>query len=196
MTTTSLMILADKRFKILKLKGEWNTHSQSEEPILSLQAEKHNLKNRTIRRDHIQNESKTKKKQGKNSKEKPNWMKTNIHPKDSEFRISTYNDTAWHCCIKETGGKCLVNWRVHKPSKYRGNSTNNTTRGDKGSYIQKILNLSKAMETLIKSSYVSDSDGYNYWSEIQRKRIRQLHQKVRSRNIVVPLKESCNGWLG
>ena len=62
------MILANNKFKILKFKGEWNATSQSEENILKLQAEIHNLNKRTIRRDHSRNEYNNKKTQGEDSR--------------------------------------------------------------------------------------------------------------------------------
>ena len=105
LTPTSLMLLADNKFKISKLKGEWNAPSQSEENILALQTEIHNLKKRTIRRDYYGNESKTKKTQVKDYRDKPTWMKKNSNPEYSESKISTWNDTAWNWCSKYTAGK-------------------------------------------------------------------------------------------
>ena len=52
LTPTALVLLADNKFKILKLKGELNAPSQSGGNILALQAEIQNLKKRTSRRDH------------------------------------------------------------------------------------------------------------------------------------------------
>ena len=108
---------------------------------------------------HDRNESKTKKTQGEDSKENPTWLKKIIKPKDSEPKIRTLNDTTWHWCSKETGVKCLEIWRVKKPSYCRCISTKDLARGGKGRSIQKRLKLVKAMETLIKSSDDSDSDG-------------------------------------
>ena len=54
------MILEGNKFKILKLKGEWNAHSQSEEKILALQAEIQNPNKKSSRRDHNGNKSNTK----------------------------------------------------------------------------------------------------------------------------------------
>ena len=80
-------------------------------------------------------------------------MKKNIKTKGSEAKIRTWNDTACHLCRKETGVKCLGNWRVQKPSECRVNYTNKPTRGDKGISNQKILKSAKDMEALIQSSY-------------------------------------------
>ena len=90
------MLLADNKFKILKLKREWNATSQSEEKILDLQADIHNLKKSTSRRDHSENGYKPKKTQGKYSRDNPTWLKKNINTEDSEPKIRTWNDTAWN----------------------------------------------------------------------------------------------------
>ena len=90
------MFLADNFFKVLKLKGGCNATSQIEEKILVLQAEIQNLNKRTGRRDHNGNESKTKKTQGKDSRENPTCMNKNIKPEESESKIRTCNDTAWN----------------------------------------------------------------------------------------------------
>ena len=94
LTPIALMILADNKFKILKLKGELNARSFSEEKILALQAEIPNLEKRTSMRYHNVNKSKTKKKLGKESREKPTCLKKNIKPEESESKIRTWNDTA------------------------------------------------------------------------------------------------------
>ena len=62
------MLLADNKFKIFKLKGEWNATNQSKENILALQAEIQNLNKRTRSRYHKINEYKTKKTQVEDSK--------------------------------------------------------------------------------------------------------------------------------
>ena len=97
--------------------------------------------------------------QGKYSREKPIWLKKNIKHKDSEPKIRTWHDTAWNRCNKDTRIKHLKNWRVHKPSECRDDSTKNPARGDKRSSIQKRLKLANAMETLIQYSDDSGSDG-------------------------------------
>ena len=94
------MLLADKKFEILKLKGVWNAYSHSEENILSIQAEIQNLNKRTVSRDHNGIYYKPNKTQGKYSREKPTWMNKNIKPKGSEPKISTWDDTAWNWCSK------------------------------------------------------------------------------------------------
>ena len=68
--------------------------------------------NSTSRRNYNRNESKNKKTQGEDFKEKPTWMKKNIKHEVSESKIRTWNDTEWNWCIKEAGGKCLGNWRI------------------------------------------------------------------------------------
>ena len=83
------MLLADNRLKILELKGKWNAPYKSKENILSLQAEIQNIKERTSRRDHNRNESKTRNTLGKYSKEKKTWLKKNIKPKESESKLRT-----------------------------------------------------------------------------------------------------------
>ena len=132
MTQTALIILADNKFKNLKLKGGWNAPSQSEENILAQQAGIHNPKERTRRRDHKRNEYKTKKTQGEDSRDNPTWLKKNFKPDYSESKIRTWNDTAWNWCSKYTGGKCLISCRLHKPSKYIVTYTKNPARGDEG----------------------------------------------------------------
>ena len=150
LTPTAYLLLVDNKFKILKLKGGWNAPSYSGEKILDLQAEIQNLNKRTSKRDHNKNEYNPNKTQGKYSKQNTTCLKKNINYEESEPKISTCNDTAWNWCSKETKVNCLVNWRVHKTSEFRGISIKNPVRVDKGISRHKKLKLAKFMDTLIQ----------------------------------------------
>ena len=92
--------------------------------------------------------------------------------------MRTWNDTEWNWCIKETGGKFLGQWKVQISSGCRGSFAKNPDRVDIVKSSHKIIKLAKATETLIQSSYKSDSDGYNCRPEIQK--IRRKHLKQQS----------------
>ena len=81
--------MAQNKFKILILKGEWNSPSKSEDNVLSLQAEIQNLKKSTMRENHNENEPNPKKTHGKDYMDNPTWLNKNIKPEYRELKIRT-----------------------------------------------------------------------------------------------------------
>ena len=76
LTPTALILLADNKFNILKLKGELNVTSQ----ILALKVEIQNLNKRASKRDHNRDDYNPKNIKRKDSRDKPSCLKHDIKP--------------------------------------------------------------------------------------------------------------------
>ena len=160
-TSTSLMDLADKKYKTLKITGAWNAPSQQEEKILALTAEIEKIKRRRLvpLKD-------TKTDEGKDDKissvRKPKWLQQNESPpQEYLFRPRTWNERKWYWCGQETQGKCGGKWRCHKPSECKSKPSKNTEKRKKEreKEQEKKLKLTPAMQSIIDQDYqYSDTD--------------------------------------
>ena len=152
------MILADKKYKTLKIKGTWNSPSKEEEKILALKTEIEKLKR--FRKETPSAPQGNHRKQISTKKDKPKWLVNNETPsnvKDSR----QHNNHMWYYCCEKSGGKCNGKWRQHQPSKFevlafilerkRKNTTADIKKG-------KRLKLTKYMQTLMEQVNHEDTD--------------------------------------
>ena len=82
---TALMSLADKKYKILNIKGTWNAPSQEKENVLALKTELEKLKR--FREETPSAPPGNSKRQSSGKKERPKWLLLNKTPSnDNESR--------------------------------------------------------------------------------------------------------------
>ena len=72
------MILADEKYKTLKIMGTWNDPSQEKEKILDLKTEIEKLKR--VRKETSSTPPGNQKRQPSDKKEIPNWLLLNDNP--------------------------------------------------------------------------------------------------------------------
>ena len=154
----SLMSLADKKYKTLKVKGTWNAPSQEEEKILALKTEIDQLKH--SRKETPSAPPSISRKQPSRLADRPRWLNRNETPSDvNETR--QYAGHTWYYCCEKTGGKCHGKWRQHKPSECKGRAfipnhkRDSTTAAKKK---EKRLKLTEAMQSLLEQ--VNQEDSY------------------------------------
>ena len=155
---TALMILADKKYKTLKIKETWNAPSQGEENILALKMEIEELK--LFRKETPSAPQGNPRNKMSAKKDKPKWLVNNKTP--SEIKESSqHNNHTWYYCYDKSRGKCNGKWRQHQPSKCEGmafipeHKRKNTTADIKKG---KRLKLTKAMQTLLEQVNHEDTN--------------------------------------
>ena len=149
-----LMVLAENKYKTMKINGQWNAPTEHDKELVALKAEVKRLeKGRAGKKEEKQGKTKPKdQKKKKRKSTKPDWMVNNERPDDiNETRM--WRDTKYYFCCTETGGKCGGMWRVHIPTECKGKSYLRDVNEEKE---KKKLKLTKAYNAIAEE--ISDDD--------------------------------------
>jgi hypothetical protein len=169
-TPDALMEQANSKYKLMKEQNTWNAPSEQEEKILALMTEVKNLKRFKKKEPTYKKEDKypnKAKSSNKKATDKPSWF--TIEPsKEDLAKPKEWNGKTWHWCSPKTGGKCLGNYRMHKPANCEGKA--HKFAGKEGEQKRKAnpapderqLKMSKAYAACIEeeeSTYMDATNG-------------------------------------
>ena len=149
-TYNQLMVLAENKYKTMRINGEWNAPTEHDKELVALKAEVRRLergrsKAKSDKGDEKGSNDEEKKKKKKRKSMKPDWLFKNERPNDvNETR--TWKDNKYYFCCTETGGKCNGMWRVHVPTECKGKGY---LRNEDEENKKKKLKLSKAYNAIV-----------------------------------------------
>lgn len=154
-----LMVLAENKYKTMKINREWNAPTEQDKELVALKAEvkrlernrrTSNSKKGTNRGE--KSERNNRDKERKRKSDRPGWLVNDERPDDlnetREWKSNTY-----HYCCEETGGKCGGMWRVHLPTACKGKAF---MRERNEEQEKKKLKLTKAYNAIANND--SDSE--------------------------------------
>lgn len=144
-----LMLLAENKFKIRKVRNTWNERTPEEEKIIALEAyikkanKTGNYKSNGKEKGKPIDKKKPHKpdKKTKNFKEPEPWMM--VAPKEGEPKEKTVNNLKWHWCPNH------AKWTRHKPEECKGI---NGKKGNQSANREKKLKFARAVSALAEES--------------------------------------------
>jgi len=182
----TLMVQTNEKYKMLTERGEWEISQDPADRILALEAQLKSIKGKFNKNSNNNKKKKKgvedKKKPADEGKEpRPEWLKKNIKPSDSEIHLpKIWNSRPYFYCGKETGGHCNGVWRCHHPSvctqnKYKKPTGDNGEKNDKkrkGKYAgnkdksnkKKIINAFAALTKRDESEGEDEDDELSTYS--------------------------------
>ena len=124
MTANELMVLAENKYKNLKIMGKWNAPTAEQEELIALKAEISKLRKAAKSSNKNPGKRAGGKKEGGNKKKpkKPEWLLNHTKPADDKIhKVREWGGLDWHWCHPLTGGCCEGKWRRHMPSECKPN---------------------------------------------------------------------------
>ena len=142
-----LMLLAENKYKIRKVRQTWNERTPEEEKIIALEAYIKKLgKPKPPSKDPKKTPKDPRKKtpKDKGGREPEPWML--VAPKDGEPKEKSVENKTWHWCPKH------AKWTRHKPEDCKGIGGNSEKKKGKESEKDKRLRLARAVTALAQES--------------------------------------------